>query len=82
MKRAMPEARFVDLSLSHPIFHSFFEIQIADIPQAYLAGRATFALDEDNDPPSLYASFVSVDLLSPCRTFPELRDPSVLIHDH
>ena len=51
MKHAMPEARFVDLDLSHPIFHTFFEIKSLDIPQAYLSGRAIFrGLYEDNDP--------------------------------
>jgi len=52
MKRAMPEARFVDLDASHPIFHSFFEINRLDnIPQAYIAGQPVFrGLYEDNDP--------------------------------
>ncbi len=51
MKRVLPGARFVDLDLSHPIFHSFFEIASLDIPQAYLAGRPIFrGLYEDNDP--------------------------------
>jgi hypothetical protein len=52
MKRALPEGRFVDLQASHPIFHSFFEIDRFDIiPQAYIAGRPIFrGLFEDNDP--------------------------------
>ena len=51
MKRALPEGRFVDLPLSHPIFHSFFEIASLDIPQAYIGGRPVFrGLFEDNDP--------------------------------
>jgi len=52
MKRALPAARFVDLQASHPIFHSFFEIDRLDIiPQAYIAGRPIFrGLFEDNDP--------------------------------
>jgi Domain of unknown function (DUF4159) len=51
MKKVMPEGRFFDLDVSHPIFHSFFEIKSLDIPQAYLAGRAVFrGLFEDNDP--------------------------------
>ena len=52
MKRAMPEARFVDLDASHPIFHSFFEIDRLDVvPQAYIGGRPIFrGLFEDNDP--------------------------------
>jgi hypothetical protein len=52
MKRALPEGRFADLQASHPIFHSFFEIDRFDIiPQAYIAGRPIFrGLFEDNDP--------------------------------
>ncbi len=52
MKRVLPSARFVDLDASHPIFHSFFEIDRLDIiPQAYIAGRPIFrGLFEDNDP--------------------------------
>ena len=52
MKRVLPEARFVDLEPSHPIFHSFFEIDSFDIvPQFYDRGQPVFrALFEDNDP--------------------------------
>jgi hypothetical protein len=51
MKRVLPEARFVDMEPSHPIFHSFFEIHSLDnFPQAYNTGRAIFrGLFEDND---------------------------------
>ena len=52
MKRVLPGGKFVDLDASHPIFHSFFEIDRLDIiPQAYIAGRPQFkGLFEDNDP--------------------------------
>ena len=52
MKRVDPSWQFVDLQASHPIFHSFFEIDRLDIiPQAYIAGRPIFrGLYEDNDP--------------------------------
>ena len=51
MRRALPDARFVDLDISHPIFHSFFDIKSLDIPQAYVAGDPVFrGLFEDNDP--------------------------------
>jgi hypothetical protein len=52
IKRVLPEARIVDLDVSHPIFHSFFEIKsLADFPQAYNAGRPVFrGIFEDNDP--------------------------------
>jgi uncharacterized protein DUF4159 len=52
MKRVMPEVRFIEMSASHPIFHSFFEIDRLDIiPQAYVAGQPIFrGVFEDNDP--------------------------------
>jgi hypothetical protein len=51
MRRVVPEGKFLDLEVSHPIFHSFFEIDSLDIPQAYVAGKPIFrGLFEDNDP--------------------------------
>jgi basic amino acid/polyamine antiporter, APA family len=52
MKRVLPEARFFDMDTSHPIFHTFFEINsLESFPQAYNAGPAVFrGLYEDNDP--------------------------------
>jgi hypothetical protein len=52
MLRVLPAARFVDLDASHPIFHSFFEIDSLDIvPQYYDEGRPVFrGIFEDNDP--------------------------------
>lgn len=52
VRRIYPNPRFYDLDVSHPIFHSFFEIGSFDIiPQAYNAGRPIFrGLFEDNDP--------------------------------
>ena len=52
MRRILPEARFVDLDPSHPIFHAFFDITSFDIvPQDYDIGRPVFrGLFEDNDP--------------------------------
>ena len=36
MQRVLPGARFFDIDASHPIFHSFFEIETLDnFPQAY-----------------------------------------------
>jgi hypothetical protein len=51
-RQVMPNARFVDLDVSHPIFHAFFEIPSFDIvPQAYDEGRPFFrGVFEDNDP--------------------------------
>ena len=39
MLRVLPEARFFDLDISHPIFHTFFEIKTLDVPQ-YLRSAA------------------------------------------
>jgi hypothetical protein len=51
MRRVYPGARFYDMDASHPIFHSFFEINsLRDFPQAYNAGQPIFrGLYEDND---------------------------------
>jgi len=51
-RQVLPNAKFVDLDISHPIFHAFFEIPSFDIvPQAYDEGRPFFrGVFEDNDP--------------------------------
>ncbi len=52
VQMVLPGARFFEMDLSHPIFHSFFEIKALDnFPQAYNAGKAIFrGVYEDNDP--------------------------------
>jgi hypothetical protein len=52
MKRVLPNARMVDLQPTHPIFHSFFEINsFGIIPQKYDGGAPILkAIYEDNDP--------------------------------
>jgi uncharacterized protein DUF4159 len=52
MGRVLPGARFLDVDASHPIFHSFFQIDSLDIvPQFYDRGQPVFrGLFEDNDP--------------------------------
>jgi hypothetical protein len=51
-KRILPELRFHDLTPTHPIFHSFFDVNSFDIVrQFYDQGRPVFsALFADNDP--------------------------------
>jgi hypothetical protein len=51
MRRVLPGAAFVEMSASHAIFHSFFEIRSLDVvPQAYNAGPPIFrGIFEDND---------------------------------
>jgi len=52
MRRVFPAARFLEMAPSHPVFHSFFEIEtLAGFPQAYNAGPAVFrGMFQDNDP--------------------------------
>jgi Domain of unknown function (DUF4159) len=52
MRRVLPEARFVEMDASHPVFHAFFEINALDnFPQAYNSGQPIFrGVFEDNDP--------------------------------
>jgi Domain of unknown function (DUF4159) len=52
MRRVIPDAKFVDLDPSHPIFHCFFEIDSFDIiPQDYDRARPILrGLYENNDP--------------------------------
>jgi hypothetical protein len=52
MRRVIPDERFLDLDLSHPVFHSLFDIPSLDtFPQYYDLGRPVFrGLFEENDP--------------------------------
>ena len=49
--RAFPQARFIELDASHPIFNSFFHIASLDFRHPYFGVQAHFfGLFEDNDP--------------------------------
>ena len=53
MRRVMPGSEFKKLDVSHPIFHSFFEIKQLDPDSGYYARMGAtewFGLFEDNDP--------------------------------
>src|SRR5439155_9614201 len=52
VKRVLPGAQIVDIDVSHPIFHSFFEINsLTNFPQAYNSGQPIFrGVFENNDP--------------------------------
>jgi len=52
IRRILPQAQFFDLDASHPIFHSFFEINDLHIVKNYYdPGEPIFrAIYEDNDP--------------------------------
>ena len=56
MKRVLPEARFIQLDVTHPVFHSFFDIKDLSFLHSYndaqsATGRPTYwGIFEDNDP--------------------------------
>jgi hypothetical protein len=52
MRRVLPDVRFIEMDLAHPMFHCFFDItDLTDFPQAYNSGRPIFrGVFEDNDP--------------------------------
>ncbi|MEO6214214.1 MAG: DUF4159 domain-containing protein [Vicinamibacterales bacterium] len=54
MTRVIPTGRFVEVDVSHPLFHSFFDIKSLEYLQSYnqsSSGRPTYwVLFEDNDP--------------------------------
>lgn len=52
MQKVLPEMKFIDLDPSHPIFHSFYDINSFNIvPQYYDRGRPAFRGGfQDNDP--------------------------------
>ena len=53
MRRGFPDLQWFDLDVTHPIFHTFFDIETLDIVPAYpaLGDRPIFrALFADNDP--------------------------------
>lgn len=48
---ALPDARLVRLDVTHPIFHSFFEIEVLDHRHPYWGQRSEFyGVFEENDP--------------------------------
>ncbi len=52
MARVFPENKWIEITIDHPIFHSFFEIDPHEVPQSYnLGGPPQFwAMFEENDP--------------------------------
>jgi len=61
MREVVPQGKFIDLDITHPIFSQFFTIESLDIfPQAYNAGRPIFrGLFEDNDPTKRMQMFIN-----------------------
>lgn len=50
MKRVLPDAHFVQLDGTHPIFNSFFEIKDLEFLQSYNGQPTYWGIFEDNDP--------------------------------
>jgi hypothetical protein len=48
MRQVLPDARWVPLDVSHPIFHSFFEINSLDV-EGYYGPTEWTGIFEDND---------------------------------
>jgi len=52
LNRALPGVRLIELDISHPVFHAFFDIATLDFVQFYGRGERPifFGAFEDNDP--------------------------------
>lgn len=51
MARALPDHHFMPITVDHPIFHSFFDIQTLDVPHPSVNVIPSYrAIFEDNDP--------------------------------
>jgi hypothetical protein len=50
-RRALPEAQFIDLDTSHPVYHSFFDVDTINLPHPSVAVTPAYkAVFEHNDP--------------------------------
>lgn len=50
LKRVLPDARLVELDVSHPVFHAFFDIETLAMPWMYNLPPRFYGVFEDNDP--------------------------------
>lgn len=51
MRRAVPEFNWIQLDVTHPIFQSFFQLKVIDVPHPSVNVEPRYmALFEDNDP--------------------------------
>lgn len=51
MDRVLPGVRFLPMTVDHPLFHAFFEVESLDILRSYRGRTAQFyGVFEDNDP--------------------------------
>ena len=49
-KRVLPDAKLVELDVTHPIFHSFFDIKTLELDLMYDVPPTFWGVFEDNDP--------------------------------
>ena len=50
-RRALPEAEFIPLDLSHPVYHSFFDMNAINLPHPTVnVVPGYYGVHEDNDP--------------------------------
>ena len=51
LRRVLPDAQLMPLDISHPVFHSFFDIATLEMPLMYPPAEPSFwGVFEDNDP--------------------------------
>jgi hypothetical protein len=51
MRRAVPDHYFIPIDITHPIFHSFFDIKVLDVPHPLVdVSPGYFAMFDNNDP--------------------------------
>ena len=62
IRRVLPEYRLIPLDVSHPIFHSFFEMKRIDFPHPYFGMQPVYyGIFEDNDPSKRMLAIVNYD---------------------
>jgi hypothetical protein len=60
LQRALPEYRPIQIDVSHPIFHSFFEMESIDFPHPLVPVMPSYyGLFEDNDPASRMLAIIN-----------------------
>jgi len=50
LKRVLPDSRLIELDISHPVFHSFFDIDTLEMPWMYNLPPRFYGVYENNDP--------------------------------
>ncbi len=50
LRRVLPDARLVQLDITHPVFHSFFDIKTLEMDLMYNKPPTFWGVFEDNDP--------------------------------